>query len=102
MIRRPPRSPLFPYTTLFRSTVLLEERRILHRVLVGAGHAVGVARAGVPRRRRVGMIVRNLSAADDDVVRQHAAPRLVEAAAEDRKRTTLKSRHGHNSYSVFC
>ena len=62
--------------------VLLEDRRVLHRVLVGAGRAVDVARAGVPGRRRIGMVVGDLAVADDDVMRQHAAHRLVEAAAD--------------------
>ncbi len=62
--------------------VLLEDRRVLHRVLVGAGRAVDVARAGVPGRGRIGVVVGDLAVADDDVVRQHAAHRLVEAAAD--------------------
>ena len=62
--------------------VLLEDRRVLHGVLVGAGRAVDVARVGVPRRRRVGLVVGDLALADDHVVREHAARRLVEADAD--------------------
>ena len=62
--------------------VLLEDRRVLDRVFVGAGRAVDVARVGVPRRWRIGMIVGDLALADHDVVRQHAANRLMEAAAD--------------------
>ena len=47
---------------------LLEDRRVLHRVLVRAGRAVAVADAAVPRRRRVRVVVRDLAAADDHVV----------------------------------
>src|ERR1700728_4327475 len=61
--------------------VLLEDRRVLHRVLVGSRRAVDVADAGVPRGRRVRVVVRDLPAADDHVVRQHAADRLGEPAA---------------------
>src|SRR6185503_6005448 len=42
--------------------VLLEDRRVLDRVLVGPRRAVGVARARVPRGRRVGLEVGNLAA----------------------------------------
>ena len=62
--------------------VLLEDRRVLHRVFVGAGHAVAVAGTGVPAGRRIGMIVGDLAVADHDVMRQHAAHRLVESAAD--------------------
>src|SRR2546428_5554174 len=51
MIRRPPRSTLFPYTTLFRSDRLAQRRR--HRVLLDAGDVgggqTGVARQGARR-----------------------------------------------------
>src|SRR5437763_8209699 len=49
--------------------VLLEDRHVLHRVLVRAGGAEGVAGAAVPRRRRVGVVVRDLLVLDDQVVR---------------------------------
>ena len=62
--------------------VLLEDRRVLHRVLVRARRPVHVTRAGVPRRRRVGLVVGDLAVADDHVVREHAARRLVEADAD--------------------
>src|ERR1700686_2305803 len=41
-------------------SVLLEDRRVLYRVFVGAGGAVHVARRRVPWRRRVGVVVRDL------------------------------------------
>src|SRR3712207_7502519 len=53
MIRRPPRSTLFPYTTLFRSALLGEDRL----VLVGQQHVAGAAgeqRRGVTRALRQG------------------------------------------------
>ncbi len=63
-------------------SVLLEDRRVLHRVLVGSGRPVDVARARVPRRRRVGLVVGDLALLDHHVVREHAARGLVEAAAD--------------------
>ena len=62
--------------------VLLEDRLPGDRVLVRAERAVGVRRAPVPGRRRVGVVVRDLAVADHQVVREHPAHRLVEAAAD--------------------
>src|SRR2546430_8222277 len=78
MIRRPPRSTLFPYTTLFRSVGHDgHTRRDLHHVL----HA----RDGLRFRR---VEARDL-AADG-------------GAARDRKSTRLNSSHSQISYAVFC
>src|SRR2546430_12753920 len=76
MIRRPPRSTLFPYTTLFRS---------------GAGDVDRRAEAGA----RVLGAPRRLPQGDP-----RAAPLL--RAAEDRKSTRLNSSHSQISYAVFC
>src|SRR5712671_2652640 len=62
--------------------ILFENWRILHRILVRPGRSVNVARIGIPRRRRIWMIVRDLAVADHYVMRQHAANRFVEAAAD--------------------
>src|SRR5438067_3913347 len=72
MIRRPPRSTLFPYTTLFRSPSVL--------ALVGAGHPLD-------RRSPV------------RVAEYHSATRTGE---RDRKSTRLNSSHVSISYAVFC
>src|SRR2546422_8063234 len=74
MIRRPPRSTLFPYTTLFRSTV---------------------EHTGFARYVR-GPIVLLLN--QDALVN----PVLQVAATTDRKSTRLNSSHGYISYAVFC
>src|SRR5258705_10049971 len=81
MIRRPPRSTLFPYTTLFRSDVLL---RVVEQ------HAGGFA-----RHRDMGIVVRRQLV---------VAPRRVvsHALGEDRKSTRLNSSHLGISYAVFC
>src|SRR3712207_8194028 len=87
MIRRPPRSTLFPYTTLFRS------RGPRH------GRADAVARHG--RARGAGAVHR--AAGGDGGVRLGApGARLGAAGREDRKSTRLNSSHANISYAVFC
>src|SRR5256884_6107013 len=80
MIRRPPRSTLFPYTTLFRSQVSIVEVR-----QVDIGHVPSVFPAADPADR------------------QHLAGRPIDAQHEqDRKSTRLNSSHGYISYAVLC
>src|SRR3989449_5391011 len=85
MIRRPPRSTLFPYTTLFRST----HRRHASAFVVVAGHECGEA-----------------SDLDwDALARLPALVFLMGLRALpqiDRKSTRLNSSHGYISYAVFC
>src|SRR3712207_8428203 len=82
MIRRPPRSTLFPYTTLFRST---GRRRLRRRAVQPEGRAPGDAlRRGVLAGQ----------AAHEDRGRH--------ALGEDRKSTRLNSSHANISYAVFC
>src|SRR2546429_4581168 len=80
MIRRPPRSTLFPYTTLFRSAVGIAELAVLAE---GALEEAGADRADL--------------VADD-----RAAGVLLDSCAADRKSTRLNSSHGYISYAVFC
>src|SRR2546427_6885795 len=75
MIRRPPRSTLFPYTTLFRS------RRVSGGRRERAAHEASL----VPR-----------------LARPQRHPAAVREAEEDRKSTRLNSSHSQNSYAVFC
>src|SRR2546427_5543682 len=84
MIRRPPRSTLFPYTTLFRS------RAVAQRCELRPDH-------GRMHFRVVGRLRREAAiGACDDVV---TADELREA---DRKSTRLNSSHSQISYAVFC
>src|SRR2546422_5000507 len=79
MIRRPPRSTLFPYTTLFRSALrsrISSSFNFIPRLFSLPAHP-----ASSSRRRCVGR------------------GRLRE---EDRKSTRLNSSHGYISYAVFC
>src|SRR3712207_7321927 len=88
MIRRPPRSTLFPYTTLFRSRPGDDD---LRPVLAGeVAHLVVVDQLAV-LAHRVGH-------------RVEPPAREVDLAAvrEDRKSTRLNSSHANISYAVFC
>src|SRR2546430_4849412 len=91
MIRRPPRSTLFPYTTLFRSGQ--RQDRVRHgqqRQHGSASELPGVGARqdqGAPRRQRG----RRLSHGRQD-----------EAHRADRKSTRLNSSHSQISYAVFC
>src|SRR3712207_6916089 len=87
MIRRPPRSTLFPYTTLFRSGGhdVSPGRRVV---------AVGDGRAG-PGARLHG----DLAPHGDELL---GAFRAQGRAGLDRKSTRLNSSHANISYAVFC
>src|SRR3712207_8223153 len=102
MIRRPPRSPLLPYTTLFRSR--LAGRACAHPHMRGGErahlHSVPVRAATV----RDGEVVLAehpdpVPGAGEGLVRVHAAGLN---GAEDRKSTRLNSSHANISYAVFC
>src|SRR3712207_8918534 len=91
MIRRPPRSTLFPYTTLFRSEEhpiadserggeVAQATRVGHVVVTG-GRARELRRAG-KQKPQLGMV--------------SAEP------GQDRKSTRLNSSHANISYAVFC
>src|SRR3712207_8478994 len=82
MIRRPPRSTLFPYTTLFRS--VLERVQELQPIAADLGLSLAaLAVAWVLQEE-------NVSAA------------IVGASRQDRKSTRLNSSHANISYAVFC
>src|SRR2546427_8943711 len=74
MIRRPPRSTLFPYTTLFRSLRAGSAERRQSLVACSCGH-------GIP---------------------EDEPPGRVDGAVRDRKSTRLNSSHSQISYAVFC
>src|SRR2546430_12768840 len=80
MIRRPPRSTLFPYTTLFRSTIV--RRHGGPRPVVVVSALAGMTDA---------LFAGAAAAADGDMAR-----------ARDRKSTRLNSSHSQISYAVFC
>src|SRR3712207_7580926 len=93
MIRRPPRSTLFPYTTLFRSGL-----RAPHES-PGEVHIVGKDGGGQP----VAHLVVNREGLREVLHwghHEHRAEDLVER--RDRKSTRLNSSHANISYAVFC
>src|SRR2546427_7781191 len=90
MIRRPPRSTLFPYTTLFRSD---QHHDVLTAMPVQQGQNAAVPEDEYERAPR-------LAQRPYVVVPHHAvAPRRCQ---RDRKSTRLNSSHSQISYAVFC
>src|SRR5688572_32749894 len=96
MIPRPPRSTLFPYTTLFRSNRWFQRVRKNREVALQGHRAIG-------RQRVVGDRIQHLKVA---AVLQRSAPGEQEIARQlkvgDRKSTRLNSSHSQISYAVFC
>src|SRR3712207_6959806 len=94
MIRRPPRSTLFPYTTLFRSS----GRRglFVNRVAWAATH---LSKAGLLERPGRGSV--RITDRGREALR--ANPTRVDMSyLADRKSTRLNSSHANISYAVFC
>src|SRR2546422_2179872 len=90
MIRRPPRSTLFPYTTLFRSWIA---QLLQYGLLKGSFIP--------PRSQRE---LRDLTRHRTQLVEEktRTANRIHKVLQEDRKSTRLNSSHGYISYAVFC
>src|SRR3712207_8377301 len=90
MIRRPPRSTLFPYTTLFRSLLDmnsgLDVEYTLEQLNASANHTFEVTTSS-------GTVTRSPNAFLDQ---------LTGSAVIDRKSTRLNSSHANISYAVFC
>src|SRR2546430_7763205 len=99
MIRRPPRSTLFPYTTLFRSSgqkTAEHSRNCVH----DASEAevwIGLDGSGKMRCRCFGRKILPVDNASLEL-----AHRLRDRGSEDRKSTRLNSSHSQISYAVFC
>src|SRR3712207_8608317 len=92
MIRRPPRSTLFPYTTLFRSGPV--------RCPQGKDRAASCYNRDMSRsRRRTRATPRH---ADIDGAWKQALQVLLPDFLADRKSTRLNSSHANISYAVFC
>src|SRR3712207_8754049 len=99
MIRRPPRSTLFPYTTLFRSVrVLLEHLRGPARDAAHGEDRREVARTETERRIHKSAI--EIDVRHEALARLHLLLDANEHA--DRKSTRLNSSHANISYAVFC
>src|SRR3989475_7070227 len=79
MIRRPPRSTLFPYTTLFRSAI-----------------------DGLPREFREVIVLRELEGLSYKEISDVVGVPVGTVMSRDRKSTRLNSSHSQISYAVFC
>src|SRR2546430_7688812 len=80
MIRRPPRSTLFPYTTLFRSVIQGDQEDEEEQPPAEGEHALRVVTSGY----------------------QNRSPEYQPEQDQDRKSTRLNSSHSQISYAVFC
>src|SRR5256885_5479963 len=85
MIRRPPRSTLFPYTTLFRSKNLV--------ITLKYGNTRERSIAGIKRVSKPGL---------REYAKKDNLPRVLGGLGVDRKSTRLNSSHLVISYAVFC
>src|SRR3712207_7055629 len=91
MIRRPPRSTLFPYTTLFRSGAEVGVLRLHHEAgQLGQHHLPGLH------------VERDHAALVGGTERLEHPLLELRVEAEDRKSTRLNSSHANISYAVFC
>src|SRR3712207_7011200 len=91
MIRRPPRSTLFPYTTLFRSCFLF-----------GFLEALGIRLQGVSLGGLPPLPVQLMQAVPYILTVVLLAGFIGRASPPDRKSTRLNSSHANISYAVFC
>src|SRR5699024_12223016 len=96
-----PHSPLFPYTTLFRSTsipviapILVTPFQKIERIIGGPKHVARPAHANTASQNTESSGFRAMMIAN--------APSTAVATREDRKSTRLNSSHVSISYAVFC
>src|SRR3712207_8264069 len=94
MIRLPPRSTLFPYTTLFRSPMNA----------LANDQASRIARIVEHNRERLGGVTAGLFTGDSGENRSMSPTGIIEnrETLRDRKSTRLNSSHANISYAVFC
>src|SRR2546422_3982837 len=88
MIRRPPRSTLFPYTTLFRS--ILTRSSCVTSILGGSN------------AYRLAVTENGFAAGPESCAAATATVSATKSKVTDRKSTRLNSSHGYISYAVFC
>src|SRR3712207_8694669 len=100
MIRHPPRSTLFPYTTLFRSKVLIPTQAAIRNLDAArlAADICGVPTVLVARTdaESARLITSDVDARDREFITGERTPE------GDRKSTRLNSSHANISYAVFC
>src|SRR2546430_11518509 len=90
MIRRPPRSTLFPYTTLFRSSIAADNQGNIALGFSASSSSIN------PQIRYAGRL------ATDPLNTLSGEQHLFDGTGRDRKSTRLNSSHSQISYAVFC
>src|SRR3712207_8615422 len=98
MIRRPPRSTLFPYTTLFRSRIINVTSVAARNGGARGSVAYATAKGGVSTLTRA--MAKELVGAG--ILVNGVAPGIITTPFQDRKSTRLNSSHANISYAVFC
>src|SRR3712207_7443895 len=98
MIPRPPRSTLFPYTTLFRSRETADHSLpyLTARAMVDRDVTAGSFEPARFADPAILALMRKISVVEDPVLTERTGGR------RDRKRTRLNSSHANFSYGVFC
>src|SRR3712207_7985408 len=98
MIRRPPRSTLFPYTTLFRSGVRVAHNLVSSNILdyIELSQDYSIAEISSPKEWH-GKTLKEL-----DMRSQYGINVMALKRNKDRKSTRLNSSHANISYAVFC
>src|SRR2546430_5995115 len=94
MIRRPPRSTLFPYTTLFRSLLKLKSGNSMQELWI--------VKPECDERWLQRSIMQQVEATRGSTLVTIDLPELLINSALDRKSTRLNSSHSQISYAVFC
>src|SRR3712207_7870845 len=101
MIRRPPRSTLLPYTTLFRSDI---EDEVMCPVCGTPLSLATEAPQAIQQRRYIERLIADCRSKDE--IKEALAAQFGDAVlalpGEDRKSTRLNSSHANISYAVFC
>src|SRR5207249_8557809 len=101
-LRHPPRSTLFPYTTLFRSALEGRAERLLDRAFRVAERAGELSDHGVGDHHRGELAPRKDVGTDRHEWHEQLLVADFEQVAGDRKSTRLNSSHVSISYAVFC
>src|SRR3712207_6900802 len=95
MIRRPPRSTLFPYTTLFRS----EKLEALNGPLFDSAYMAAMVDEHDRTIAKLAMGQQQFQGSDVGRIAGELLPKVTQ---QDRKSTRLNSSHANISYAVFC
>src|SRR5205807_9133584 len=97
LLRRPPPSTLFPYTTLFRSSLAMQRRRLL----AGGKQALKAGTAILTSASQIEVAPPSPPRPGRERPRSYV-PKVTESDTQDRKSTRLNSSHLVISYAVFC